>query len=133
MAASDSSKDASVVISCRLTGPVYGDQRVAVSVDLSKPAPPEVRDDASGPFSFEYTGRHDGGELPPTSDNFYAHMVAALRDAKAQSDVILAAGVKAVASGSSGAAAAAGAGAPPSPKRARSADPPAGDATVAPR
>lgn len=133
MAASESSKDAPIIISCRLTGPVYGDQTVNVSVDVSKAAPPEVRDDASGPYSFEYTGRHDGGELPPTSDNFYAHLVAALRDAKAQSDVILAAGVKAATSDSAGSSAAAGAGAPPSPKRARSADPPAADATAAPR
>lgn len=113
MAALDSAAGDSIVVTCRLSGPVYGDQIVSVGADLSKPAPPEVRDDASGPFSFEYTGRHDGGELLPTSDNYYAHMVAALRDAKAKSDLILAEGVKAAASAT---------GRPPSPKRARSVD-----------
>jgi hypothetical protein len=85
---------------------------VEVSADVSKPAPPEVRDDASGPYSYEYTGKHDHGELPTTSDNYYAHMVAALRDAKASTDVVLAAAVKADAELAR----------PPSPKRARSGD-----------
>ena len=43
--------------------------------DVSRPAHPENVDDA--PFSFGFTGRHDGGVLPPVRDGFYAHVLDA--------------------------------------------------------
>jgi hypothetical protein len=47
--------------------------------DLAAPAPVEAVDDT--PFSFAYTGRHDGGPLPPTpaaQNAFYGHLLSAL-------------------------------------------------------
>jgi hypothetical protein len=77
------------LISTTLSGPSTGNQTLAITADVSKPSPPEVTDGASGIYSFEYTGRHDGGDLPPVSDNYYNHLVAALREAKVKTDALI--------------------------------------------
>ena len=49
--------------------------------DTATPAPIEAVDDA--PFSYGFTGRHDGGSLPPTRGGYYAHLLDAVAAAKA--------------------------------------------------
>ena len=46
---------------------------------LTKP-PPEV--ESSSAFSFDYTGLHDGGSLPPPREGLYRDLAATLSEAK---------------------------------------------------
>lgn len=66
---------------------------VTVARDLgTKPAAEEVDTSA---YSFEYTGKHDHGDLLPIADNVYGHLVDALKEAKATVDAALKAEVAA--------------------------------------
>lgn len=85
-----SSADAAACTSAaRLTTLVSVDVRVAGCAaeflvearDTANPAPIEAVDDA--PFSYGFTGRHDGGALPPTRGGYYAHLLDAVAAAKA--------------------------------------------------
>ena len=86
------------LIRCSFAGPATGDAALAIVADISKTAPPEMRDDEAGPYSFEYSGRHDSGPLPPVSENYYSHLVAAIREAKAKTDALITAAMPAAAS-----------------------------------
>lgn len=86
---------------------------VPVSRDLSVAPPPEAID--ASPFSFDYTGKHDDGDLPPicvaagTASAFYGHLVDSLREAKTAVDALVKAEVMRDASSGSSAGAAAAA------------------------
>lgn len=80
---------ASQLISVEISGPGGShDRTITVSRDLSKPAPTEKLDDS--PYSFEYTGKHDHGALPPQGEGTsYGHLLDAILEAKAVSDAHL--------------------------------------------
>jgi hypothetical protein len=76
------------LVSMTVSGPGIPAFAAQVARDLTAEPPTEAIDDA--PYSFGYTGKHDGGLLPPARvDNVYGHVLAALLDAKAQTDVFL--------------------------------------------
>lgn len=53
--------------------------------DASTPAPPEEIDDT--PYSYAYTGRHDGGPLVPAEpSDYYGHLLSSLVEMKAALD-----------------------------------------------
>ena len=80
-----------------------GAPTIAVSRDPSSAAPEAI--DAT-PFSFQWTGRHDGGPLPqPPDSGHYALALSALAEAKAAMDAHFAR--EAAAAAAAGAAAAA--------------------------
>jgi hypothetical protein len=61
---------------------------VSAARDVSAPAPAEAVDTA--PYSHGYTGRHDGGPLPPQrTDTGYGHLLSAVVEAKAATDAEL--------------------------------------------
>ncbi len=69
-----------VLVRCVVTSP-SGIVERSISRDLSSAAPLEVIDDT--PYSWAYTGRHDGGALPPTrNDTMYGHVLNAVMEAK---------------------------------------------------
>lgn len=92
------------------------DRAVTVARDLAAPAPPEPLDDT--PYSHGWTGRHDGGPLPPPrADGMYGHVLDAVLEAKARTEAFMVAALAAeaaVGAASSGVASAA-----PAPKKAR--------------
>ena len=80
-----------------------GAPTIAVSREPSSTAPEAI--DAT-PFSFQWTGRHDGGPLPqPPDSGHYALALSALAEAKAAMDAHFAR--EAAAAGAAAAAAAA--------------------------
>ncbi len=78
-----------VLVTATITAPgLAAPITVHVARDVSVPPAPEPVDDT--PYSHAYTGRHDGGDLPPLrTDNVYGHVVAALMQAKAEVDAEL--------------------------------------------
>ena len=61
---------------------------VAVARDPAVPAPAEAIDDA--PYAHAYTGRHDGGQLPPIrTDNVYGVVLSCVVEAKARVDAAM--------------------------------------------
>jgi hypothetical protein len=77
-----------VLVDVELFGPEGRSERVRVSADLRAPVPSEPV--ADGPSSYAFTGRHDRGPLrPEPSSPAYGHLVAALVDAKAQTDAAI--------------------------------------------
>jgi hypothetical protein len=74
-------------------------------------AAPEAVDDS--PYSFQWTGRHDGGALPaPPERGHYALSLSALAEAKSAMDAHFAAAAEREREAAAAAAAAAAAGAP---------------------
>lgn len=118
MAAPAEPTAATTMVTAVFCGPSTGEQTLKIAADLTKPSPPEQMDLASGIYSFEYTGKHDGGELPSVSDNYYNHLVAALREAKVKTDALIVASLDKEKAG--GAAGAKQAGEAPSSKRSKS-------------
>lgn len=60
--------------------------------DISVPAPPEEIDDT--PYSYAYTGRHDGGPLEPSKpSNHYGHLLSSLIEMKAVLDASIKEGI----------------------------------------
>jgi hypothetical protein len=99
-----------------------GAPTIAVSRDPSSAAPEAI--DAT-PFSFQWTGRHDGGPLPqPPDSGHYALALSALAEAKAAMDAHFAR----EAAAATAAAAAAAAGAAAAAAAADAADAPAAEA-----
>jgi hypothetical protein len=76
---------ATPIVSIDICAPHAPQHSIVISKDLSKPSPLETIDDAA--FSYEFTGKHDHGALPPIrADNRYGHLVEALAEAKAVTD-----------------------------------------------
>ena len=104
-----------LLVELLLSGPGSAGAPCAVRCvrDLLSAAPAEPVDAA--PFSHGFTGRHDSGALPAAPANAYGHVLAAVAEAKAASDVLLRAMLP-----PAGAGAGAGAAAPmPLAKKAR--------------
>lgn len=77
-----------VLITVDITSPLADHKHIEVDRDLTAPPPPELVDDT--PYSYEYTGKHDSGPLPPIrTDNMYGHLLDALKEAKASTDAQL--------------------------------------------
>ena len=58
---------------------------VQIHKNLLLPSPIEIIDDT--PYSYHYTGRHDGGILPPIpTHNIYGHILEAIKEAKVSVD-----------------------------------------------
>jgi hypothetical protein len=86
-AAAASDRTHAPLVRVRITAPGAVGFPVALNVsrDTSVPCPPEAIDDA--PYSHGYTGKHDGGALPPLrTDNLYAHVLSALAEAVVATD-----------------------------------------------
>lgn len=72
-------------ISVTIASPGAEPVHVAVRRDLSAPSPAEAVYDT--PFSYAYTGRHDGGALSAgRTDNMYGHVLDALLECKLEVD-----------------------------------------------
>lgn len=65
--------------------PGGGERAVVVARDEAAPPPASEPVDAA-PFSFGFTGRHDGGALPAPGRNVYSHLLDAVAEAKAATD-----------------------------------------------
>jgi hypothetical protein len=77
----------STLISFSITTPA-GTAALTAVRDCATPAPPEDIDDT--PYSFAFTGRHDGGALPPQrTDGPYGHLVGALLEVKAGAEALM--------------------------------------------
>lgn len=58
---------------------------ILIEKNLQTSPPVEIIDDT--PYSYNYTGRHDGGPLPPIpTHNIYGHIVEAIKEAKLSVD-----------------------------------------------
>jgi len=75
----------SQIVGYEIVGPSSAPVARAVSRDLGAPAPAEAVDDT--PYSYAFTGRHDGGALPPNASNMYGHVLSAVIELKAAFEV----------------------------------------------
>lgn len=72
------------LIELTITAPGTVPHTIAITRDLTAPPPLEPVDAA--PFSHGFTGRHDGGALPPPGANHYSRVIDAVAEAKASTD-----------------------------------------------
>jgi hypothetical protein len=75
------------LVSIDLAAPSLPPTRLRQGRDLVAPAPGEVVN--AEPFSYGYTGTHDGGALPPPRGGYYAHLLGALLASKQQFDGVM--------------------------------------------
>jgi hypothetical protein len=86
--ATEASSSGTTLVAARVSGPGVAFFETQVGRDLTSEPPEEAIDAAD--YSFGYTGRHDGGHLPPARrDNVYGHVIAALLASKTHTDNFL--------------------------------------------
>jgi hypothetical protein len=86
--ATDDSSSGTMLVVARVSGPGVAFFEKQVGRDLTSEPPEEAIDVAD--YSFGYTGRHDGGHLPPARrDNEYGHVISALLESKTHTDNFL--------------------------------------------
>jgi hypothetical protein len=98
MAAEDGPRGRTALVMVDVVAPSLPPTRISQDRDLDAPAPDEVVN--AEPFSYGYTGTHDGGALPQPRGGYYAHLLDAVLASKQQLDGVmqaLAAGEKATA------------------------------------
>lgn len=86
------------LLTVTLTTPDGGERALVVARDAAA-APPASEPVDAAPFSFGFTGRHDGGALPAPGRNAYSHLLDAVAEAKAATDGFLVSLLPAAAAG----------------------------------
>jgi len=80
--------EATAVVELVIHAPRAPDSRVSITRDLSQ-TPPESEALERAPYAHGFTGQHDGGALPASGRNAYAHVLECIVEAKAASDEAL--------------------------------------------